>query len=217
MTTHNILDKMASDAKLSKKETAKQQKIVEAAIAIFAEKGYSNTSTSEIARKSGVAEGTIFRHYGTKENLLLSVIVPFLKQSMPTLAQELSHEVNPQNNLHFEDFIRAFIRNRYNFLRENRDIFRVVIKELLYRDELRKDLFPYILKEMVAFFDIAIDHYKARGELGDLPNQKLFRMFLSVIGSHLVTRFFLSSDDLGKEEEEEQIEDLVRFLTNGVS
>lgn len=47
--------------------TPKQAKILQAAVEIFAEKGYAATSTSEIAKRAGVAEGTIFRHYKTKK------------------------------------------------------------------------------------------------------------------------------------------------------
>lgn len=47
--------------------TEKQKKIIIAAIESFSEKGYAATSTSEIAKKAGVAEGTIFRHYKTKK------------------------------------------------------------------------------------------------------------------------------------------------------
>ena len=54
--------------------TEKQKKIIVSAIQSFAEKGYSATSTSEIAKKAGVAEGTIFRHYKTKKDLLLAIV-----------------------------------------------------------------------------------------------------------------------------------------------
>ena len=36
------------------------------AVDMFGEKGYASTSTSEIAKRAGVAEGTIFRYYKTK-------------------------------------------------------------------------------------------------------------------------------------------------------
>lgn len=39
------------------KMTEKQKKIVQASIEVFAEKGYAGSSTSEIAKKAGVAEG----------------------------------------------------------------------------------------------------------------------------------------------------------------
>lgn len=45
----------------------RNKKIILAAIQAFAEKGYASTSTSEIAKNAGVAEGTIFRHYKTKK------------------------------------------------------------------------------------------------------------------------------------------------------
>lgn len=71
---------MIAKTNSSKKQTDKQQKIAEVAISLFAEKGYENTSTSEIAKEAGVAEGTFFRHYKTKDNLLLSKILPFMKE-----------------------------------------------------------------------------------------------------------------------------------------
>lgn len=216
MSSKSILDTIVSQAKLSKKETAKQQKIVNAAISLFAEKGYANTSTSEIAKKSGAAEGTIFRHYGTKENLLLSVIVPFLKASIPDLAKDLSDEVNPDNHDRFEDFIRSLIRNRLHFLKANREVFRVVVKELLYRDELRNDLLPHIGKEIFGFLRKAIDDYKARGELADIPSEQLIRLILFTIGSQFVIRF-LFSPETNADKEEDEIEVLARFIVNGVS
>ena len=102
------LDTIIAQTKLSKKQTSKQQKIVETAIKMFAEKGYANTPTSEIAKKAGVAEGTIFRHYGTKDNLLLSVILPFFKESIPDVAEEIFNEIQSENMVSFEDFLRAF-------------------------------------------------------------------------------------------------------------
>jgi len=52
---------------LSKAET--RRRIVDAAMDLFGKKGYVATTTREIASKAGVTEVTIFRHFGTKENL----------------------------------------------------------------------------------------------------------------------------------------------------
>ena len=70
----------------TKKKTKKQEAIVEAAIKLFAEKGYANTSTAEIAKLAEVSEGTIFKHYRTKDTLLLSVMLPFIKENFPSLS-----------------------------------------------------------------------------------------------------------------------------------
>ena len=47
--------------------------IIEAATCLFAEKGFKETSTAEVAERSGVAHGTLFYHFKTKEGILLNV------------------------------------------------------------------------------------------------------------------------------------------------
>ena len=54
--------------------TEKQEKIINAALELFASEGYKPTSTSKIAKKAGVSEGLIFRHFGNKEGLLEAIL-----------------------------------------------------------------------------------------------------------------------------------------------
>jgi len=54
--------------------TEKQEKIVQAALQLFAKEGYHATSTSKVAKAAGVSEGLIFRHFGNKEGLLQAIL-----------------------------------------------------------------------------------------------------------------------------------------------
>lgn len=54
--------------------TEKQEKILDVALKMFAEKGYHATSTSKVAREAGVSEGLIFRHFGNKDGLLQAIM-----------------------------------------------------------------------------------------------------------------------------------------------
>lgn len=215
MPEDHLFDSIISQTKLSKKQTSKQQKIVKTAIKMFAEKGYANTPTSEIAKNAGVAEGTIFRHYGTKDNLLLSVIVPFLKESIPDLAEEIFNKTLSENILSFEDFLKAFIINRIQFVNENKEIFRVVVKELFYSEELRKELLPLFSKNILLRFNKVLDRYKELGEILDLPNTILIRLLFTTIGGYFVSRFVFWTNDPILDEEEE-VESLVQFVMNGI-
>ena len=47
--------------------------ILSPASRLFAAKGYSNTTTSEIAREAGVAEGTLYHHFGSKDGIFLTL------------------------------------------------------------------------------------------------------------------------------------------------
>jgi AcrR family transcriptional regulator len=52
----------------------KRTAILHAATYAFATKGFRETSTTDLAEMTGVAEGTVFYHFGNKENLFLAVL-----------------------------------------------------------------------------------------------------------------------------------------------
>jgi AcrR family transcriptional regulator len=47
-----------------------RQRLVRAALELFTAQGYHDTTTPQISRKAGVAEGTIYRHFDGKQHLL---------------------------------------------------------------------------------------------------------------------------------------------------
>lgn len=51
----------------------KREAILDAATELFALKGYKGTAASEIAEQARVAQGTVFHHFKSKENLLISI------------------------------------------------------------------------------------------------------------------------------------------------
>lgn len=60
---------------------SKKDKIIDAAVDLFAEKGFNNTSTAEIAALSGVAQGTMFYHFKHKEGILCEVLAQVLNHT----------------------------------------------------------------------------------------------------------------------------------------
>lgn len=215
MSTKILIDEMIAHAKLSKKQTEKQQKIVEASIRIFAEKGFANTSTSEIANKAGVAEATIFRHYGTKDNLLLSVILPFIKDLIPHMADEIFNGLMAQNPTTFEQFLRALIKNRINFISKNRKIFQILVKEVMYREEIKQELAPLFSEIIIHHFIKVIETYKERGDLIEKPTPILLRMLLTFLYGYFTSRFVLITDNSVMDDAE--LDEVVRFIMDGLS
>src|SRR5881227_1403134 len=52
-------------------KAAIQKRIVTAALSLFQTKGFDATTTKAIARKAGIAEGTVFNYFRTKEDIAL--------------------------------------------------------------------------------------------------------------------------------------------------
>jgi AcrR family transcriptional regulator len=57
--------------KRAKNKEQTKRAILRAALALFAEKGFYRTTTKVISRKAGIAEGTLFNYFETKEDLAM--------------------------------------------------------------------------------------------------------------------------------------------------
>ncbi len=68
---------------------SKKEAILQAASKFFSERGYWDTSVSDISKATGVAEGTIFYHFQTKEDLFLAVLQRFKEDFVGNIKQHL--------------------------------------------------------------------------------------------------------------------------------
>lgn len=58
----------------------KEKAIVEAAISVFAQRGFWNTPTSMISKTAGVADGTLFTYFATKDDLIHAVYLTIKRE-----------------------------------------------------------------------------------------------------------------------------------------
>lgn len=70
----------------------KKRQIMDAALQLFVENGFHGTSTAEIAKTAGVATGTLFHHFKTKQDLINSLYLDS-KQSM---LMDVAQDYNPK-------------------------------------------------------------------------------------------------------------------------
>jgi len=68
--------------------------LLAAAVELFAERG-TDTPVEEIARRAGVAKGTLFRHFPTKEHLLAAVLADRLGEVRELVATALAEQSEP--------------------------------------------------------------------------------------------------------------------------
>lgn len=202
----------------TEKKTEKQIKILEAATEIFAEKGYAATSTSEIAQKAGVAEGTIFRHYKTKKDLLLSIAGPIvIKLAAPFLLRDFAKMIElPYERA--EDFFRALAKDRLKFVRENMRIIKILIHEVPFQPELLEQVKNLASEIVFRRIEKVILHFQEKGQIVDAPPWRIARTGASiVIGMILVHVLILPDFPFDEEEEIERTVDLLMYGIAGRS
>src|ERR1043166_5416370 len=69
-----------------KKENARGR-IVAAALELFQRKGFDSTTTKAIARKAGIAEGTVFNYFRTKEDIALHFFEQEVDQAIASVRE----------------------------------------------------------------------------------------------------------------------------------
>jgi TetR/AcrR family fatty acid metabolism transcriptional regulator len=178
----------------------KRDRILLAAERIFADKGFTRATISEIARTAEVAEGTVYEYFRNKEDLLLSIPVKRFKQYVEELPETFEIK-NPVRKL------RRFIK--YHFMLFLTD--RVFLKLFLMQIQMnqifyRSDGFKRFQKYYMIIEDV-IEEGKAKGSFRPDINARVFRnMFLGTF-SHMALRWVI----LEKDSEVDKMRELVQI------
>lgn len=197
-----------------KELTDKQKSILEAAVEIFSEKGFAAASTNEIASRAGVAEGTIFRHYKTKKNLLFSIVSPtIIKLGAPTVLKDFENLLGETYGT-FEEFLDAIIRNRLEFVKNNQAVLKILINEISYHTEMQEMAKEIFADRIISKMEFAIKYFQEKGEVKTLPLTSIIRLIISTMTGYGITRFFIAPNQ--NWDDQKEIEIMVEFLAKGL-
>jgi AcrR family transcriptional regulator len=195
------------------KLTDKQKKIITAAIETFSEKGYAASSTSEIAKKAGVAEGTIFRHYKTKKDLLVSIVAPLMTKFIAPLVVKDFNKVLDREYETVEEFLRATIENRRDLLIRMLPVVKIMFQEIPFQPELRAQFFDLVVKNIFNSVEV-IKGYQEKGLLIDMPPESIARLTITNILGFLFSRYILFPQL--EWDDELEIERTIQFIMHGL-
>lgn len=81
-------------------DSKKAKRIIDAAVSVFAEKGYDAANTNEIAKAAGIAVGSLFQYFKTKENLFRYVIQQGAGFIETDIGAILKAEISGREKLH---------------------------------------------------------------------------------------------------------------------
>lgn len=137
----------------------KEQAILDAARAIFVEHGFDGARMSEIARRAGIGEGTIYSYYESKAELMLAV----LQQFWDVLTREAETVMASTKAEGFFDRLRALAGYHLNTVILNADF--INLSFALRRNNSEVSMSRDHLRHYVAVFDQLFRRGQDRGEL----------------------------------------------------
>ncbi len=124
--------KRAARTKSTRDGGDKRERILRAATRVFAKKGFYATRVSEVAKAAGVADGTIYLYFKSKDDLLVSLFEDRVVLLLATLERELGKRPSPRERL------RAIIELQLGLLEGERDLAEVITVNLRQSTRLMK-------------------------------------------------------------------------------
>ncbi len=115
-------------AKINKKDL-----IINAAIKVFADKGFYTANVADVAKEAGVADGTIYLYFKNKDDLLISLF----ETKMEEILQRFSFLID--NNQSAEEKLRQFIHLYFQMIEEDQNLAEVFQVELRQSSKFLKD------------------------------------------------------------------------------
>ena len=169
----------------------RKDRIMEAALRIFAEKSFQEATISEISKEAGVSEATIYEYFGTKEDLLFAIpekisndtakeshtVLPFIKDVEGRMRAILYSYVQLyQNNPHYSALVLLQLMSNKRFrqtaaheaIRRSAHRLLEIIRDGIADGTFRPDADAYLIRSMLMG---AIEHLFIHWHMQGMPKR----------------------------------------------
>jgi len=158
--------------------------IVDAAYDLIAEQGYAATSMRQIADKAGLALGSIYNHFSSKEEVFVAII----EDRHPIF------QIVPLLNWTEGETAEAFARNAAHMLIEevgqHPEFLNLLLIEIV---EFKGAHVPIVFEKMFPMIQQLAQRFSSLdGDMREIPDFVLVRAFLGMIFSYFITELLLS-------------------------
>ena len=196
------------------KEKQRQERealILQAAEEVLMEKGYHETSIDEIASRVGIAKGTVYLHFASKEDLVFALFAQDLEKFQQlvgsTVASELTARAKMEAILHV--LYGSFFSKRFQLLyslSNSADLRRIFVE--------KKGCMREMWEQISALITILLEEGKADGEFDTtIPTSVMLSAFFSLLSPKSYDRLMIE----GQMSQEEVSRQLGRIYFKGIA
>ena len=166
-----------------------RKKLLDAGLKLISKRGYLGATTKDIAKKAGVAELTLFRHFSSKEILFREIInsytfLPALKGLMPEI-----------KNLEYRDAMLLIADSFLGRLYERRDLIRIMQSQMHLYPSKVKDIYQNFIGEIYQTLASYFRELQDGGPLRDFDPEYGARAFLGMFFSFFTVQEIMFRKD----------------------
>lgn len=151
---------------------ARRAAILDAAIETFAQRGFHHARVSDVARQAGVADGTIYLYFKSKDDLLISLF----EEKMEEIVQTFRVEVNRHENS--RERLRCFIELHLKMVAERPSLAEVMTVELRQSSKFMREYKAPQFGAYLTLLGEIISYGQQRGEIRSTFDPSLTRRII---------------------------------------
>src|SRR5580765_7467712 len=190
----------------SDKAERRREEILDVAAQVFAEQGYSNTDTDELAARLKVGKGTLYRYFPSKRELFLAAADRTMRRLRQHIDEGLVGVTDPL------DRITRGIRGFLHFCSEHREFVELLIQERAqFKDRTKPTYFEHREAHVKRWQDLYRELI-GQDRLRDIPVTRITDIIGNQLYGTLFTNYFAGTSKTWQQ----QADDILDILFNGI-
>lgn len=127
------------------RDLRKREKILQAAVEVFARKGFYQSKVSEIAQAADVADGTIYLYFHNKDDILITLFEEAMTKIINNMQAKISKEKDPRKKM------EQFARTHLGLVKKNKALSEVIQVEIRQSSKFMKE---YDNRQFAQYLDL---------------------------------------------------------------
>ncbi|MBA2173393.1 TetR/AcrR family transcriptional regulator [Halobacillus locisalis] len=186
-----------------KKNKPKYKQIIDAAVEVIAENGYHSSQVSKIAKKAGVADGTIYLYFKNKEDILVSLF----QEKMGQFIEKIEHETNSRQTA--EEKLFKLVETHFEQLSADHHLAIVTQLELRQSNKDLRQKINHVLKRYLNVMDMIIDEGVEEGLFRESLDRRLVRQMIFGTLDETVTNWVMKDQRYNIVDQAKEVHSLI--------
>jgi AcrR family transcriptional regulator len=172
---------------------ARRQQLLEAATWVFARKGYRRAGVGDIIARAGVARGTFYLYFDSKEQVFLAIVEDFHRKIAHAVTTTSEPPTQPLPDP--ETLLTISFRRWLGFFAAHRDAAIVILKEASSIDPRFEEGYTHLRRSAIDFFAARYRRFQEMGVVRQTIRPELMAHLLIGMFDELLNAFVLTNPD----------------------
>lgn len=188
----------------------RREKILQAAVTLFSLAGFNGTTTRQLARKAGVSEALLFRHFPNKKLLYEALLKKQLEERIPQVLGGLPEDAGP------EILLKSLARRIARAHEDDPKFLRLFLFSALEDHKLNDLFFKMRTLPTVEFLQGYFRKMMGEGRMRNTDPEAAAFAFMAMVFGYVQTRIIYKIPQVLKYAAEERVETYVDIFLKGL-